>query len=374
MTATIAGGRAFLSATGFASTEVQNGSTFIPPAGVTTSDFILTVKNSAGDPAGTVTSGTQSVASTPAPSFGTGTFAVTWTGSNSSLITAGSTSGQGTYTFTIPQIVAAGGTATIKDSNNVSYSNSANIKLASAGTLTNVTITAASVASPGTLTFTLAIGNTATTPAQVFQTAALTVVAAPSVSGFSLSPAIVTDGSPVTVTATISGSATLAGTGFPAKAVSNGSTIAAPAGTTTPDFVLTVKNAAGDTAGTAVAGPQPVQSVPAPAIGSFSATSAFITAGASPFDQTSLSWSFTGGACTTASNCRIDNTTSATTVQSALATSGTVGTGSLAVTSTFVLTVSNGASDSRATVSASVIVTNVVAPSFAGSARQGIPR
>ncbi|HMC69423.1 MAG TPA: hypothetical protein VKJ07_09735, partial [Mycobacteriales bacterium] len=176
ITATIAGGRAFLSGTGFASTEVQNGSTFVPPAGSSISDYILTVKNSAGDLAGTATSGTQSVASTPAPSFGTGTFAVTWTGSNSSLITAGSTSGQGTYTFTIPQFVAASGVASIKDNNNVSYSTSGNIKTAAGGPLGSVTITAASVASPGTLTFTLAIGNTATTPAQVFQTAALTVV------------------------------------------------------------------------------------------------------------------------------------------------------------------------------------------------------
>src|SRR5205085_7364857 len=120
-------------------------------------DFVLTVKNTAGDAAGTVTSSSQSVASTPAPSFGTGTFGVIWTGSGTSTITAGSTTGQGTYTFTIPTLVAASGAASIKDSNNASYSNSAAIKAASNGSLTNITINAPSVASPGPLIFTLTV-------------------------------------------------------------------------------------------------------------------------------------------------------------------------------------------------------------------------
>ena len=189
-------------------------------------------------------------------------------------------------------------------------------------------------------TYTLTVTNAAGT--SVTQNVTVTVVAMPAITSFTAAKSPITTGSGTTLTGSFSG-----GTGSVSQGIGVVTTgVAASTGSLAADttYTLTVTNAAGTSVTQAVT----VAVVAAPAITSFAANPAIITAG----DASILSYVFTGGLGS------IDQG-----VTSPVASGGTSNV-SPAATTSYRLTVSNAAGDS---VHQDLLVTVVAAPTITAS-------
>ena len=241
------------------------------------------------------------------------------------------TGGAGTTgTITLSGPAATGGDVVTLSSTNAAATPQATVTvLAGAATAQFNVNTVAVVAST--------TGNIQASFNSTSQTAALTVVPAPSITSFTTAATSITSGSSTTLTGIFSNGAGSVSNGVGAV-VSGTAVTVAPTVTTT--YTLTVTNAAG----TAVTKQATVNVVAAPTITSFTAAAPTITAGTS----TTLTGVFSNGTGS------IDNSVGAV-------TSGTAVTVTPAVTTTYTLTVSNAAG---AKVTNQATVTVVAAPAI----------
>jgi hypothetical protein len=239
------------------------------------------------------------------------------------------TGGTGTTgTVTLTGSAATGGDVVTLSSTNTAATPQATVTVLAGAATAQFSVTTVTVG-------TTATGNIQASFNSSSQTAALTVVPAPTITSFTAAAATITSGASTTLMGVFSN-----GTG----SISNGvgavtsGTLATVSPTATTTYTLTVTNAAG----TAVTKQATVTVVAAPAITSFAAAAATITAGTS----TTLTGVFSNGTGS------VDNSVGAV-------TSGTAATVSPASTTTYTLTVTNTAG---ATVTKQATVTVVAAP------------
>jgi len=333
-------------------------------AGGTSSTGTLTLNGAAAAAATVTLSSNSSSATVPATATvaagsTTGTFQVTTTGvttSTSATITAtfGAaktanltiipptvsmvtlaqstlTGGAGTTgTVTLSGPAAAGGDVVTLSSTNAAATPQATVTVLAGAATAQFNVTTGAVVASTT-------GNIQASFNSTSQTAALTVVPAPSITSFTAAATSISSGSSTTLTGIFTNGTGSVSNGVGAVVSGTAATVA-PTATTT--YTLTVTNAAGTT----VTKQATVNVVAAPTITSFVAAAPTITAGTS----TTLTGVFSNGTGS------VDNSVGAV-------TSGTAVTVSPASTTTYTLTVKNSAG---ATVTKQATVTVVAAPAI----------
>jgi hypothetical protein len=288
--------------------------------------------------AGVITGGSSSISAasgtavTVSPASTT-TYTLTVTATNGTQVTATATVTVTPAAPTITSFTASPTTITAGGSSSLTAVFAGGTGVVTPGNITVTSGTAVSVSPTTTTTYTLTV--TPGTGTAITQTAVVTVVAAPVITSFLAAPSSVESGTSSNLTAVFTG-----GTGMVTPGnlpITSGTPLQVTAAETTT-YTLTVTNAAG----TALTQMVTVTVVPAPAITSFTATPATITAGGS----SSLDAVFTGGAgVVTPGNIKV--------------TSGTAVNVSPATTATYTLTVTPSTGTA---ITQAVTVTVVPAP------------